>query len=995
MQTIGRAMGLPVVLGAALPALVAGGRLRRGAAPGALALEQAELRGASAEDSSAQQLVTSLIKGTMSMGKVVGEAAKDVNLTEAERRLSGQLPDDIKALLRVGGSKRVKTSGTTTAKGEFSEESLAKARTYLNGMVEKSVDDLDKVTIECKEFEERNRETFSQVSNDIKRISGQISDLRRKQIGSNEEIREQSRMHKETISEKEAVALRCHQTSLEKAADLKLKEDDLAVFDFILAATKCTDDEETAEFVQLRKHNHSSQGMSVCSTQKGELELFFNDPKVQRRFEKLLTPSARKTIHKLLGKAATQHGSFVELRSEEWEQSSNFTTTTPVVPTITQPDAPVRETADQGGQWKKCVNGKPDCGLLHDTMAIEWGTYRDLVDELKYEMGQDKAECTSLDANLNEQLVIIGEGKTKAMEMLAETISNIQEDSQEKTEKTEQYHELEAAYRKKMGECKMTMEEILYTNICAVRKIRDSLLTSSEVSPPEKIDDCDVEDWTPGDCSVDCDDTCPQDDPYKCGGWQTLTRGVVTEPNEYGVKCPALMMTKKCNQFKCAVDCGMSEWSGWSGCSAECEGGEQQRTRSILVKPANGGQECDTTLEAQACNTGGCDRDCTLSEWGAWSPCTMACGGGMQERVKSVLVPIRALGKCPEKNHPDRLETQQCNTQECVGDEICIAKQDLIIAVDASGSLRESGFEVLRNFVANFTGRYQSTYYGAEAMHVGVIMFGNGEVNEDGTISKAEMVEPLTTDMAVVREKVLALTWQRGITNMAQAFSLAQKMFREGGREDAQSALMVITDGKPSMKFATSQQVEKLKEMNVHMYFAPIAEFPSRKFDVLKGWASEPWETNYERVPGLLALSNNFDMFGQRLVAKFCPNSFSPSQEKAKAEDKGYMLIHEYGYPDSACGMNYRMGVYATIEDCMLAVRDYAAMSSFSYVHSGRMLGTCYAETLEVTDELWASWSANLTAPECPNGGWTEDPYSDTFAINPSSVVDLSMEEDD
>jgi len=990
MRTVERLVRLLAVPGAAFPAVVAGGRLRRDAAPRAVALEQAGLQGASTDS-----MVTSLIKGTMSIGKVVGEAAKDINLTQAEKLLSGKLPGDIEALLRVSGSRTVKTSSATTSKGEFSEESMAKARTYLNGMIEKSFEDLDKVTIECKEFEERNRETFSQVSNDIKRISGQISDLRRKQIGANEEIRETSRMHEETVSEKRSVNLRCHQAFLEKAADLKLKQDDLAVFDFILAATKCTDDEETTEFVQLRKHNHSSQGMSVCSTHQGDLEMFFNDPKVQRRFEKLLTPSARKTIHKLLGKVGTHHGSFTELRSAAWEQSSNVTTTTPNVQTVTQPDTPVRDTPDQGGQWKKCVNGKADCGLLHDTMAIEWGTYRDLVDELTYEMGQDKAECTSMEANLNEQLVIIGEGKTKSMEMLAETISNIQGDSQEKTEKTEQYHELEAAYTKKMGECKVTTEEILFTNICAVRKIRDSLLENSEVSPPEKIDDCDFEDWTAGDCSVDCDDTCPQDDPYKCGGWQTLTRGVVTEPNEYGIKCPALMMTKKCNQYKCAVDCGMSEWSGWSGCSAECEGGEQQRTRAILVKPANGGQECDTTLEAQACNTGGCDRDCTLSEWGDWSPCTMACGGGMQERVKTVLVPIRALGKCPEASHPDRLETGECNSQECVGDEICIAKQDLIVAVDASGSLRESGFEVLRNFVANFTSRYQSTYYGADAMRVGVIMFGNGEVNEDGSISKAELVEPLTADIAAVKEKVLALTWQRGITNLAQACSLASKMFREGGREDAQSALLIITDGKPTMKFATSQQVAKLKETNVHIFFAPIAEYPSRNFDILKEWASAPWETNYERVPGLLALGNNFDMFGQRLVSKFCPNSFSPSQEKAKADEQGYMLIHEYGYPDSGCATNYKMGDYQTIEDCMKAVRDYAAMSSFSYVHSGRMTGSCYAETLAVTEELWASWSANLTDPECPNGGWTEDPYADTFAINPSSAVDLTMEEDD
>ena len=52
----------------------------------------------------------------------------------------------------------------------------------------------------------------------------------------------------------------------------------------------------------------------------------------------------------------------------------------------------------------------------------------------------------------------------------------------------------------------------------------------------------------------------------------------------------------------------------------------------------------------------------------------MACGGGIQERVRKVDIPIRANGKCPGPKHPDRFEMQQCNTQDCVGDEICIAR---------------------------------------------------------------------------------------------------------------------------------------------------------------------------------------------------------------------------------------------------------------------------------------------------------------------------------
>merc|ERR1719203_807306 len=847
-----------------------------------------------------------MISGRISQRDIKLKASKTIDFGDAMKRLEGKLPSDVESL--------VKTAAHTfkaEPPPEFTETSLAKGRIYLNDMIENSQVDLDKVTIACKEFEERNRETFSQVSNDIKRISGQISDLRRKQIGANEDIRDLSRQRQEVLQDKQNSALGCEQVRLEKAADLQLKSDDLAVFDFILESTKCTG-EDAAAFLEV----NSSAPPQVCSTETGGLVLHFDDPQKQAKLDKMMTSRSRKALHDALALVASWKGSFLQMR-DSLVATSTVNTTTVVVPTFTVSQMPVEEEPNPSGQWKKCVNGKPNCGLLHDTMSIQWGIHRDLVDELKYEMMLDKQECDSVQSNFNEQLVIIGEEKTKAMELLTETISSIQEDSQEQAEKQDQYHELEHMYKKKMAECKMTIEEILYTNICAVRQVRDKLMAYSEVTPPEKIDDCDVEDWTPQDCSKICDDTCPQSDPYACGGWQVLTRRVVAAPNSFGVQCPALQMNKKCNQFKCAVNCAMSEWGGWSGCSAECEGGEQQRTRAILTKPKNGGQECDTTLDARSCNTESCDRDCTLNPWSAWSPCDMACGGGLQERVRTVLVPIRALGKCPGPKHADRYEVQPCNSQECRGDEICIAKQDLVIAIDASGSLRESGFETLRDFAANLTGKYMGTYYGQEAMQVGVILFGQGTVAPDGTIGGAVQVSELTPETAGLKDKIKELTWQRGITNMAQAFGLASRMLREKGREDAQAAVLVITDGKPSMKFVTSQKVQQLKGANTQIYFAPIADFPSKDLDVLKDWASAPWETNYERIPGLLALSNNFPMFSGRLIAKFCPKVYSPSRQAEKDETRGFMLIHEQGWPDHACASFTLMGTtYLTADEC-------------------------------------------------------------------------------
>merc|ERR1719324_36629 len=147
----------------------------------------------------------------------------------------------------------------------------------------------------------------------------------------------------------------------------------------------------------------------------------------------------------------------------------------------------------------------------------------------------------------------------------------------------------------------------------------------SKVSPPEKIVDCGVSAWVPGECSVPCDDTCPhKNNPFGCGGWQTLTREIVVKNNEFGIACQCLSRQRKCGQKKCPVDCVQSKWSGWS-------------------------------------------------------PCSVACGGGFQERWKRVIIPIRGDGKCPKPKSKRRYGFRKCNSHECVGDEVCVAKQDLVL----------------------------------------------------------------------------------------------------------------------------------------------------------------------------------------------------------------------------------------------------------------------------------------------------------------------------
>jgi len=432
----------------------------------------------------------------------------------------------------------------------------------------------------------------------------------------------------------------------------------------------------------------------------------------------------------------------------------------------------------------------------------------------------------------------------------------------------------------------------------------------------------------------------------------------------------------------------MSEWSGFSKCTKECESGVQVKTRAIDVKPKNGGKSCDAVQEERSCNTGSCDRDCTLEDWTDWAPCSTACDGGLTERTRKVLVPIRGQGKCPSKRNRRRFQEQQCNTQACTGDEICIAQQDLVIALDASGSLRSSGFNILRTFAVNLTKRYEAKYYGLAAVKMGVALFGNGHLLTlpDGTtsITPAIQVQNLTFDHPTVRAKIAATTWQKGFTNMAQALTLADVMLAQGGRSEAQSAVLVLSDGKYSFEYQTKEKAQELKDKNIKVFMAPVTDFEGKELKTLKKWASQPWETNYERIPGLAALEYNSEIFVQKFIVKFCPDSMSPSAERQREREKNYLLVHENGWPSDSCAVWYYEGTASNMDDCAMRARErrYKAFSFGRKYAANR----CYSEGITITQSFYDSMGTDRTDPPCPNGQYDYNPYYDTFAIDPSTV---------
>jgi len=328
----------------------------------------------------------------------------------------------------------------------------------------------------------------------------------------------------------------------------------------------------------------------------------------------------------------------------------------------------------------------------------------------------------------------------------------------------------------------------------------------------------------------------------------------------------------------------------------------------------------------------------------------------------------------------------------------CIAQQDLVIAVDGSGSMRQHGFDILQRFVKKYVEQYETMYFGAEAVQLAIVQFGNGVILEDGkTVSPARLVQELTFSMEDVIKAVDGLKWMKGFTNLAQGFIAAEQAFTLGGRRSAQAAVMVITDGKPSFNFQTTEMVEQLDDKGVQRYFFLVETHLADLKDggvglstdkqmttLMREWASQPWETNIVSVPALDILDADSAMWAERALVKFCPEAYSPSEAMWEEINYGYAHVKDGGY----CGEMLQDNLLATdtesAETCAALVSGAGGKSFMLGVGWAR--GKCYMGAMDVTEAQFAGWQKNRVNPECTEGeGWRSSTLYDFYAMEPVS----------
>lgn len=254
-------------------------------------------------------------------------------------------------------------------------------------------------------------------------------------------------------------------------------------------------------------------------------------------------------------------------------------------------------------QHLKCSLGRLNCAEAQNLVAE---TTRNLED-LDAQARKAEQDNQKLRKSLVTQQGELDGRKLELQQELAEAVSRMSSANELRRSLSEEVRTLQHESRAHRAQCQAAVRTVFET-MCALRKIRSSLVSKSGVIKVNDLVDCDVTQWQPGECSAKCDNACPGNATSPCGGESKVTRAVIQPPGAHGMKCPALAKVTVCNQVKCPVNCEISTWSTWNNCSRDCGGGVRSRTRKVLQVPAHGGQACGPPTESKPCNTGECPR---------------------------------------------------------------------------------------------------------------------------------------------------------------------------------------------------------------------------------------------------------------------------------------------------------------------------------------------------------------------------------------------------
>jgi len=712
---------------------------------------------------------------------------------------------------------------------------LQKAKDVLNQMMEETEHELDEAVLECKEFDFHTVSILDENTR-LRAALGQEVAVARSEINEAQQTINEAKSELESIRlAAEEAAATCAASIKVQKAGLEILESDLAISEKVQNMTQCDEDTSLVQCgsgYAARFHfaGKSAAPLKDLKSKQAMLaaqraaRMALHKPLDQFQYKKTKKHAKKHIglahVKKTRGKKtdpALENSPFADGVNKTTEADDDAMEAIENLTVLTMPE-PI--SFDPNDHIQKCsVSGSPMCPMLRDALSQLTSEVRWARDQAKTALEEMEAECLRLATEYKQQTDDWQRTLDEASVKFSTATGNLNAAEENIRLKVEEANTLIEELTQHRTDCAAKIKEGAET-LCGIKTIRQELYQMQGVNP--FIQDCEVSEWQPGECSVECG-----------GGELELTRTIVVQPSG-GAECPPLVEKEACNTQECPIDCVMGDWSEYSACSKDCGGGVMQRSRIPITEEEHGGRGCGEAVEPVQCNVDACDRPCILEDWSEWSECTKACDWGYQMRQRGVAEEAGPTGYCPESWDWDRLQAQWCAEFYCPPDLTCSAKLDLVVMVDGSGSIEwggGGGWAAEKVFTNHL---FDLLEFGSDGAKAGVVLFS----------WEAELIQELTEDKATLKSAVDGMSWPGWNTDTAAGLMMASNTLASGGRPDVskdKTIVFLITDGNPNDMTATNAAAETLKE-SARLIVVPVGRYVD--MDSVYGWASYPAEEN-------------------------------------------------------------------------------------------------------------------------------------------------------
>jgi len=303
--------------------------------------------------------------------------------------------------------------------------------------------------------------------------------------------------------------------------------------------------------------------------------------------------------------------------------------------------------------------------------------------------------------------------------------------------------------------------------------------------------------------------------------------------------------------------------------------------RDVQIAMKYDGNPCGATSETKSCNGQACEKDCELTDWTGWSKCTKDCDGGTQKRQKYIKSAPQGEGACPGAWDSERLEYKRCAMHRCPPKIECNQTLDIVLLIDGSGSLGKTGWKAEIKAAQTFIEAFQ----GSEAHAQMAVILYSGPRTWSGVrkcfstprskrkpdhmekVCNIDVVTHFTDDMKKVKQLVTGLDYPKGSTLTGLALFTAASEFSLG-RKDSKTIVVTITDGRP-LSYRYTWYASRYVRKQARLLWVPVTRYAP--LSSIKQWATRRWQENVVQVKSFEDLEKPETVV--HIIADICPKN--------------------------------------------------------------------------------------------------------------------------